>query len=200
MSKLDHLLFGCPDLDAGVALVEARLGVRPAFGGVHPGLGSRNALLSLGEGAYLEVIAPDPAQTADAFGVRGLKEPRFIGWAAKSGDVDKLAARLAAAKVACEPVQPGSRKRPDGSVLRWKLLDLRDDLDGLLPFFIEWSRDSLHPSKDAPAGCRLEKLELQTPDPRRLHELLALLELDVDVVPGPAPAIHAVVRGPKGLL
>jgi hypothetical protein len=34
---LDHILLGCSGLDRGVSFVEERLGLRAAFGGVHPG-------------------------------------------------------------------------------------------------------------------------------------------------------------------
>ena len=201
-ASFDHMLLGCADLDKGIEFVERQLGVRAAFGGVHPGRGSRNALLSLGERRYLEIIAPDPAQprSADARGLHRLEAPRLIGWAAHVDDVDALVRTLAAAKVAFEPARPGSRQRPSGQMLRWKALSLEDDQGGLLPFFIEWSKDSPHPSTDAPAGGRLERFELATPGAGELRALLSRLQLDVAVARAPQAALHARLIGTKGTL
>src|SRR5262250_1765739 len=167
-SLLDHIILGCNDLDRGVAFVEEHTGVRAAFGGVHPGRGTRNALLSLGERRYLEIIAPDPRQSAlrSRFGnLKNLASSRLVGWAVHPDDSEALAKRLREANVPFEGPTDGSRQRPDGKLLRWKTLDLKDDRAGLLPFFIEWSADSIHPSVDAPSGCRLVSFAVSAPDP-----------------------------------
>src|SRR5437879_9586587 len=86
---LDHILLGCSDLDRGIAFVEEHTGVRAAFGGVHPGRGTQNALLSLGTRRYLEIIAPDPHQNISderPIKLQKLTEPRLVGSAAHSGD------------------------------------------------------------------------------------------------------------------
>src|SRR5215469_6313783 len=95
-SNLDHILFGVSDLDHGIAWVEQRTGVRAIFGGVHPGRGTRNALLALGPRCYLEIIAPDPQQAGATAGndmvtrLRALQEPRLINWAAHTDDLASL--------------------------------------------------------------------------------------------------------------
>jgi len=93
---LDHILIGSPDLDKGIAFIENVTGVRAAFGGVHPGAGTQNALLSLGKNRYLEIIAPDPKQpvSADARDLRKLDEPVIVGWAQHPGDIEAFAQRL----------------------------------------------------------------------------------------------------------
>ena len=40
---LDHILLGCSDLVRGIDFVEKHIGVQAAFGGVHPGRGTRVA-------------------------------------------------------------------------------------------------------------------------------------------------------------
>src|SRR5690606_32799802 len=59
---IDHLVFAAPTLEAGRSAIAALTGVTPAFGGVHTGAGTHNALASLGAPTYLEVIARDPDQ------------------------------------------------------------------------------------------------------------------------------------------
>ena len=202
-SMLDHILLGCNDLQRGIDFVLQHTGVRAAFGGAHPGRGTQNALLSLGIRRYLEVIAPDPQQNASAelaSMLKKLTEPRLVGWAAHPGDIQVLAAELAKAGIIAEGPTPGSRKRPDGNVLHWKTLNLKDDANGLLPFFIEWSADSPHPSADASSGCQLLRFELLTPDPGALAKTTARLMLTAPIAKGTSPQLHAVISGPKGQL
>ena len=202
---LDHVLLGCNNLDHGIAFVEERTGVRAAFGGVHPGRGTRNALLSLGERRYLEIIAPDPKQSDIQLWavpqltlLKELTTPRLIGWAAHPGELDVVAKRLRESGIAFQGPRPGSRSRPDGRVLSWKSLNLADDRHGLLPFFIEWDANSLHPSADAPAGCHLERFAVVGPDPAELSQTFQRLGITVVIERGEKPQLRARITGPGG--
>lgn len=208
---LDHILLGCGDLQKGIAFVEQRTGVRAAFGGVHPGRGTQNALLSLsastaqGPGRYLEIIAPDPRQNGGTSPLldklKQLTEPRIVGWAAHLRDnIEAFAAGLKPDGIAAEGPNPGSRKRPDGKELHWQTLTLKDDANGLLPFFIEWSANTIHPSADAPSGCQLLRFELDTPDPVSLAILTAKLHLDAIIIKNAVRQLRAVIKGIKDTL
>jgi glyoxalase-like protein len=203
-SLLDHVLLGSPDLQAGIEFVEKHTGVRAAFGGVHPGRGTQNALLSLGERRYLEIIAPDPAQPGVknpiASNLHSLTEPRLVGWAAHPGSLTAFAEKLAAAGIKHEGPTPGSRKRPDGQLLKWQIVSLADTASNLLPFFIEWGQDSVHPSVDAPKGCTLLSFSAETPDPEKLAAQLKTIGLDLPVRKGQQARLRAVISGPKGNL
>jgi hypothetical protein len=199
---LDHILLGCNDLQRGIDFVEQRTGVRAAFGGVHPGRGTQNALIALGEPPrqpsrrYLEIIAPDPQQPGapDIYGLQKLSEPRLVGWAVRPPDIQALANRLAKEGIGAAGPTPGSRKRPDGRLLQWKALRLKDDASGLLPFFIEWSADSPHPSASAPRGCHLDRFEILTPDPDALAKMAKQLGLELPIVKGEKPQLRATIK------
>jgi hypothetical protein len=199
-SDLDHILLGVSDLDHGIAWVETRTGVRAQFGGVHPGRGTRNALLSLGPRRYLEIIAPDPKQPLGdiAKDLAGLHEPVLFNWAVHTEDIAAAAKRAVAAGFKIDGPADGSRARPDGKILRWKACRLQDDRGGLLPFFIEWSRDSVHPATDAPSGCTLKRFFLESASPRELAGQCHALGLEVAVDSGKTPAVHAVIGAPRG--
>jgi hypothetical protein len=203
-SAVDHLLLGTSDLDQGTAWIEQMTAVKPVAGGSHPGVGTRNALLSLGGKQYLEIIAPDPAQTAYNFHIeiRKLAAPRLITWAALTTDVDAVAQRAREAGHQVFGPRDGARARPDGKVLKWKTLGVMNTLgvQGIepIPFFIEWSADSLHPSQDSPAGCRLQSIELEHPDPAAVRRLLEKLSLGIEVKQAKEARLRATVHSPKG--
>ena len=56
VARLDHLVVTAPTLEGGVEYVADCLGVLPVPGGVHPRMGTHNALVRLGTSQYLEVI------------------------------------------------------------------------------------------------------------------------------------------------
>lgn len=203
-AAVDHLLLGVADLDRGIAWVERTTGVRAAVGGTHPGMGTRNALLSLGGRRYLEIIAPDPAQKEFRFSidVRKLSEPRLITWAGGTADIEALAKKARAAGLEVFGPREGSRARPDGRTLAWKTLGIQSTLgaDGVepIPFFIAWAAGSIHPSQDSPAGCELEELAFEHP---RAAEVVATLEkvgIRSEVKTAEKARLTARLRTPKG--
>lgn len=203
-ANLDHLLLGVSDLDHGIAWLEERCGIRAVFGGVHPGRGTMNALLTLGPLRYLEIIAPDPKQPHSGPGreraelLLSVKEPRLIGWAAHTEDIAGVMKKAGDAGIALQAQIDGSRARPDGKTLRWKSVALKDDYASVLPFFIEWSRDSVHPSQDAHRGCELKSFSAESPAAKAAGETARKVGLDFRVSAGSKPRLLARIRGAKG--
>jgi hypothetical protein len=204
LRRVDHLVYAVPDLEAGVADLERRLGLRAAPGGQHPGRGTRNALIALGPDSYLEILGPDPAQAAPAggrwFGVDPATPARLAGWAAKGSDLARVASSAAQRGVPLGEVMPGTRQRLDGVTLRWTLTDPGvSSAVSLIPFFIDWA-DSAHPAATAPRGPVLVSLRGEHPRPDLAREPLAALGLDLPVEGGLRPALVATLRTVSGTM
>src|SRR5438270_6523442 len=124
LSRIDHVLLGVNDLEKGIEELERITGVRAVFGGAHPGRGTQNALIALGEHHYLEILAPNPEERGnqEAGELRGLTALTPIGWAVRAEDLTALRDSLKSQGVATEEIRPGGRNRPDGTRLSWKTL------------------------------------------------------------------------------
>ena len=201
---VDHLLLGTRDLDAGIEWVATKTGVKASIGGSHPGRGTRNALIAFQRRRYLEIIAPDPAQSPQSLkmNLTALAEPRLIAWASASTDLDALAKRLQQRTQQYTGPIDGSRIRPDGKTLAWRTLALetafaRDDADPI-PFFIQWSAASAHPSQDSPSGCDLRTFAIEHPDADRVRSTLSQAGIDADVRQAKACRLIATLDTPRG--
>ena len=193
MIELDHVLIAAADLNAVGREFDAHYGLSSAAGGRHPGWGTANRIVPLGD-TYLElvaVVAPDEA-AGSHFGrwVAAAPSGRPLGWAVRTQKLDLIAGRLGLA------VTTGSRRRDDGLLLRWRLAGMEQAIaDPALPFFIEWGDGTPLPGRaeaDHQGGpLRIDQVRL-TGDADRLEDWLGAHRLPITVRTGP-PAVAAVV-------
>lgn len=203
---VDHLVLGVRDLQKGIEWFEKQTGVRPIFGGKHPNRGTQNALVSFGNRQYLELLAPDPEQAGHprAADLLKLTEPRLVLWASATLEIDALAQQAKTSRLLAMGPSDGSRARPDGKLLKWRSLSVVRDADkelvyfNIVPFFIQWDKDSLHPSVDSPTGCKLLSLEFEHPEADRIAEVMKSLGLNAKISKAGSPAIKASLKTSQG--
>jgi glyoxalase-like protein len=191
--ELDHVLFAVRDLAAAAASFEKRHGLVSVEGGRHPGWGTANRIVPLGS-TYLELIAVVDAAEARSspFGAwvaeAASDEPQLLGWAARTDDLDGVADRNGLT------ILGGSRRAPDGALLRWRTAGFeRATTESCFPFFIEWSPETRFPGLAAePRAVEIRELRL-VGDERRLADWLGGDHgLPIVVRPG-EPAVESLV-------
>jgi len=199
---IDHLVVAAATLEAGAAWVERRLGVAPGAGGAHPRMGTHNRLLKLGESAFLEVIAPDPAAPRpDRPRWFGLDEmaaphaPQLAAWVARTDDLRAFPDDLLAVLGPIETMTRGARE--------WLITipaDGRPPLGGALPMLIEWQSPRAPAGARLPeAGCALAALGLRHPEPASVEAWLRRAGFaDRVALEAGAPGLWADIVTPGG--
>jgi hypothetical protein len=183
------------DLAAAAEGIEARHGLASIEGGRHPGWGTANRIVPLGE-AYIELVAVvDEAEAAQsAFGrwVAATQPslPRLLGWAVRTHELDDVVRRLDLT------VAAGSRTGRNGQQLRWRLAGIEQaTAEPSLPCFIEWGHGIPLPGRAPvahPAGAvQIATLRLDG-DADRLAAWLGGHRLPITMRPG-TPAVTGIV-------
>jgi len=166
---VDHLVFAAgPDgLKAEVERLGERLGAKFKDGGFHPRFGTRNNILPLSQGRYLEVVevldhpAAEKAVYGQAVRARSELGGGWMGWVVRVDDLSPIEERLG------RPAVDGMRHFPDGRLLEWKQIGIKGLMaDPQLPYFLKWeSAPELLPSA-LQGEIGLEKLEISGSRPR----------------------------------
>ena len=199
----DHVQLAVEDLEEAAGRLRREHGLVALPGGRHPGRGTANMIVPLGD-SYLELIAvvdPDEARRLPtSMRVAGaVAEGRtFSGWAVRTGDLEGSRSCLVAAGFPLPEPAEGARRRPDGVELRWRMQELVPDAaPSPLPFLIEWRLPpERYPGAAAAAHERrvtgVAAVRLGDPDPEAAAaRLRAVLAGDLS---------HTVARDRPGLL
>ena len=204
IARVDHLVWCVPGLDAGISAFAALTGITAGPGGSHPGVGTHNALVSLGPRTYLEIIAPDPAQrdyrSPRVFRLDEICAPTLVTWSANSAQIPTLAGTRFPDGQRLGELRSMSRVRPDGLELNWTMTDPYAEIDhGLVPFLIDWG-NTPHPGGSAPRGITLLELRAWHPDADAVNANLRRLAIDIRVESASEPRLAAILDTPMGQL
>ncbi len=195
---IDHVIFCARDLDQASAWFLKRHGLRSVAGGRHPGLGTANRIIPLGDN-YIELltVVDRRAARANPFGMWAsvsIEEKSMlpVGLCLRTEDIASVGKRLH-----LKPT-PMSRTTPDGVELRWQSAGLELTLTRGRPFFVQWDIDmSDHPGRLLEGQGPIEKLKISG----KAEELRGWLGAEtegVSVVDGPPEITWLTISHPSG--
>lgn len=198
--RLDHVSYAAErdGLHATAGRLGEALGVTPVDGGYHPRFGTRNVVLPVADGRYVEVVEAleHPAAEKEPFGqvvrARSRDGGGWVGWVVAVDDIAPVEQRLG------RPSVPGNRHRPDGVELRWRQIGVRGlQADPQLPFVVCWqSEPGHHPGVGAAGDVRIDALAIAG-NPDRVRDWLGL---PGDYTPEAVRFDFVAPRGTPGLL
>ncbi|HVT76869.1 MAG TPA: VOC family protein [Acidimicrobiales bacterium] len=181
MYAVDHVMVVVADLDEAARRYDSDFGVVAVPGGRHPGFGTANSIIPLGD-AFIELVVVEEAAAsplAEFLSARLASDGEgIVGVCLRPADFAAVAARLDS------PIVPMSRTRPDGALVHG------------MPFFISWAVDENHPARITvahPSGARdIAWVEIGG-DPERVRRWLGEDEAPLRLVGGdPGPHRYAV--------
>ncbi len=181
--QIDHIVLAVPNLEQATRDFKDKYNLELVYGGKHESFGTHNALLNLGNGCYLEVLAPDLDNTTYQgkrwMGADLSQKPVVCRWALKSNDLTKDQKALQKINPEYGSIIEGSRQKTDGSTLRWQMIrPLSSPLVDIAPFMVDWKDSDSHPTDSLPEECQLVSIEFADPKVEQMQGLFNELGLD----------------------
>jgi hypothetical protein len=164
--RLDHVSYVTTheQLADTVQRLGSRLGGTFVDGGIHPRFGTRNFTCALKNGQYIEVVCPldHPATEQTPWGKAVSKKASEGGgwftWVFSTKDISAIASKFGRDAI------EGHRTRPNGTVLKWKQIGVKEIVDTReFPFFIEWLTTD-HPSQDGTPLAEIKRIVIADED------------------------------------
>ena len=200
-AELDHVLVAVVDLAEAARVIQDAHGLTATAGGRHPGWGTANRIVPLGD-AYLELIT-----VADSTGAARSPFGRWVaasqggplrplGWAVRTRELDGVASRLGLT------IEAGSRTGRDGELVRWRLAGVAEAAaEPALPFFIEWAPETQLPGRaralHAAGEVGIAEVRVSG-DPDHINGWLGSHSVPIEIRPGVSALTAVVIRSASG--
>jgi Glyoxalase-like domain len=147
--SLDHVIVAVRGLARAQSDWESR-GLVATDSGVHPQVGTRNALVRFPDRSFLELMAIDDREKLRSYAPALLEQldRSFEGpfsWALRTDNIEQARANLVNAGFDALPIWPGEARRDSGSTARWRSLHIREPG---FPFLVQYDTEpSSEPSR-----------------------------------------------------
>lgn len=200
---IDHIVYAVPNLEQACDKLEDILEVKPVFGGYHKTIGTKNALVNLGDKCYLEILAIDEQNELINgprwMGVDFLENAQITRWAINSESLLSDQQILRQYNLNMGEIFAGSRETPSGSLLQWEMiLPLALPKIELAPFMVNWSPSSIHPTEALDDKCSLIGIDFHQADSDSTKKLFESLGIDKQIQPSSESKIVIQIKTPSG--
>ena len=176
----------------------------PTFGGYHKTLGTKNALVNLGDECYFEILAIDdnsPINPPRWMGIDLITKPTITRWALKSENLEEDSLILKNYNPKLADIKSGQRTLTSGDVLKWKLtMPLSEPAVEVAPFLLDWSASSAHPTQNLPVHCQLEEIKFSHPSPDSILPVFEYFGFENFLKKGEEEKIVIKLKTPNGIV
>ncbi|UFT99804.1 VOC family protein [Radiobacillus kanasensis] len=155
MLAFDHIVYAAADAENAQKEYSVKRGLLTTKGGSHEEWGTYNYLCYLYNDSYIEwlsisdeekVSKSDNPLIQQLYQALNQGKSGGIQFALRTTELDSFIDHFQAKGIAYEGPFEGSRKRPDGSILTWRMLfPNSDSTSETLPFLIEWGDEMNKP-------------------------------------------------------